>query len=115
MIEDLFFGGIIENCFPHEDGEGDGGLKCIAIWNQIFREYIECVCVVNSNDNVENGLEPYDCSQMEEIYFFEVSWDLILMKYAFYFMLVSVIIFLLCQQNRAKTITLTYFMTKGVV
>ena len=38
----------------------------------MFKELIECDCVLQSNENVENGLEPYDCAQMEDIHYLEV-------------------------------------------
>ena len=39
----------------------------------IFTDIGECHCVKNNNHLIDNGLEPVDCTEMEDIHAFEVS------------------------------------------
>ena len=59
-----------ENCSDMTTDEGQ--LKCMGALNQMLRDSLECACVVGNAENIENGLEPIDCEQMDNIHVVEV-------------------------------------------
>ena len=51
----------------------DGKLGCMGALNQMLRDSLECICVAGNIDNSNNGLEPVDCEQMDNLHVDEVT------------------------------------------
>ena len=67
-VEDLL-AILSENCVNRDEGDD---LQCIAALNKLLRDTRECICIIGNGVDIDNGLEPVDCEQMDNIHVDEV-------------------------------------------